>query len=44
MLALDGTATVPAGSYDDLVQTADTNTLEPDVLEHKFYARDVGWC
>jgi hypothetical protein len=42
VLALDGTATVPAGSYDDLLQTADTNALEPDVLEHKFYARDVG--
>ena len=42
VLALDGTATVPAGSYDDLVQTADTNALEPGVLEHKFYARDVG--
>ncbi len=42
VLALDATATVPAGSYEDLVQTADTNALEPDVLEHKFYARDVG--
>jgi hypothetical protein len=42
VLALDGTATVPAGSYDELVQTADTNGLEPDVLEHKYYARDVG--
>ena len=42
VLALDGTATVPAGSYEPLVQTADTNALEPDVLEHKFYARDVG--
>lgn len=42
VLALDGTATVPAGSYDDLLKTADTNALKPDVLEHKFYARDVG--
>jgi hypothetical protein len=42
VLALDGTAKVPAGSYDDLVQTADTDGLEPDVLEHKFYAHDVG--
>ncbi len=42
VLALDGTATVPAGSYDDLVQTADTNGLEPDALEHKFYAAGVG--
>jgi len=42
VLALDGTADVPAGSYDELVQTADTSGIEPDVLEHKFYARDVG--
>jgi hypothetical protein len=42
VLALDGTATVPAGSFDGLVQTADTNALEPGVLEHKFYAEGVG--
>jgi len=42
VLALDGTATVPAGSYDGLLQTADTNALEPDVLEHKYFARGVG--
>ncbi|WP_183100942.1 hypothetical protein [Nocardioides pelophilus] len=42
VLALDGTASVPAGTYDDLLQTADTNALEPGVLEHKFYAEDVG--
>jgi hypothetical protein len=42
VLALDGAATVPAGSYDTLLQTADTNALEPKVLEHKFYAEGVG--
>jgi hypothetical protein len=42
VLALDGTADVPAGSYDGLLKTADTNALEPDVLEHKFYAEGVG--
>ena len=42
VLALGESATVPAGSYDDLLKTADTNALEPDVLEHKYYARDVG--
>ena len=42
VLALGQTATVPAGSYDDLVQTADTTPLEPDVLEHKYYAAGVG--
>ena len=42
VLALDATAEVPAGAYDNLVQTADTNALEPDALENKFYARGVG--
>jgi hypothetical protein len=42
VLALGRQATVPAGEYDDLVKTADTTALEPDVLEHKYYALGVG--
>ena len=42
VLALSEQASVPAGDYDDLVKTADTTPLEPDVLEHKYYARGVG--
>ena len=42
VLDLGQRATVAAGEYDDLVKTADTTPLEPGVLEHKFYARDVG--
>lgn len=42
VLALDGRAEVPAGRYDHLVKIADTTPLEPDVLEQKYYARDVG--
>lgn len=42
VLALGQVARVPAGSYDDLVQTADTTPLEPDVLEHKYYAEGIG--
>lgn len=42
VLALDGTASVPAGSYDGLVVIADTTPLEPDVLEHKYYASGTG--
>ncbi len=34
--------TVPFGSFDDVVQTEDWTPLEPDVREHKFYARGVG--
>lgn len=42
VLALGEQATVPAGSYDGLVMTADTTPIEPDVLENKYYARGVG--
>lgn len=42
VLALGQQADVPAGQYDDLLQTADTTPLEPDVLEHKYYAEGVG--
>lgn len=42
VLALHESAEVPAGAYNDLVKTADTTPLEPDVLEHKYYARGVG--
>lgn len=42
VLALGQRASVPAGEYGGLVQTADTTPLEPDVLEHKYYARGVG--
>lgn len=42
VLALGQRARVPAGRYDGLVRTADTTSLEPDVLEHKYYARGVG--
>jgi len=42
VLSLTGTATVPAGTYRDLVQTKDTTPLEPNLLEHKYYARGVG--
>ncbi len=36
------TATVPAGSYDDVLVTEDWTPLEPDVRERKFYAPGVG--
>jgi hypothetical protein len=42
VLALGQHVTVPAGDYDNLLQTADTTPLEPDVLEHKYYAEGVG--
>lgn len=36
--AVDG----PTGSYQDVLVTEDITPLEPDLLEHKSYARDVG--
>ena len=33
---------VPFGSYDEVLMTRDWTPLEPDVLEHKFYAKGIG--
>jgi hypothetical protein len=33
---------VPFGSFDAVLQTKETTALEPDVVEHKFYAKGVG--
>jgi hypothetical protein len=38
----DAKVTVPFGSYDTVVTTANTTPLEPNVLEHKFYAPGIG--
>jgi hypothetical protein len=43
VLATDESVTGPTGKYDDVVKTADTTPLEPDVLEHKWYAKGVGF-
>jgi hypothetical protein len=42
ILSLDELIEVPFGSYDDVLMTRDWTPLEPDVLEHKFYAKGVG--
>jgi hypothetical protein len=42
ILAVDGTVTVPAGTYDAVLTTRDWNPLEPDVVEQKQYAPGVG--
>ena len=42
VLSLDERVQVPLGSYDGVLMTKDYTPLEPDVLEHKFYARGVG--
>jgi hypothetical protein len=43
VLRVHASARVPAGTYrGDVVKTKDINPLEPNVVEHKFYAEDVG--
>jgi hypothetical protein len=42
VLSVEEFVEVPAGAYRDVLMTKDTNALEPNVLEYKFYARDVG--
>jgi hypothetical protein len=42
VLSLDEKVEVPFGKYEDVLMTKEFTPLDPDVLEHKFYARGVG--
>jgi hypothetical protein len=42
VLSLDEHVEVPFGSFDGCFQTEDSTPLDPDVLEHKYYCKDVG--
>jgi hypothetical protein len=42
ILSLDERVEVPFGSFEGVVMTKEFTPLEPDVLEHKLYARGVG--
>lgn len=42
VLSLDEMAGVPAGHFDNTLLVKGTNALEPEVLEYKLYAPDVG--
>ncbi|MBC8484666.1 MAG: hypothetical protein H8D45_01330 [Bacteroidetes bacterium] len=42
ILSMNASVTVPYGTFDDCLQTAEWNPLEPGIVEHKFYAADVG--
>ena len=39
---LDETVTVPAGTYPHCLKSQETTPLEPDLLEYKYYAPNVG--
>ena len=42
VLSLDKRAKVPFGAFGDLLVTKDFTPLQPELLEHKFYAPGVG--
>jgi hypothetical protein len=42
ILSTEEQVDVPTGHYDDVILTKDTITIQPDVLEYKLYARDIG--
>ena len=42
VLRLDEHVEVPFGMFDGALQTKETTPLEPDVVEHKYYARGIG--
>lgn len=42
VLSTTASATVPLGTYRDVLKTKDFTPLEPGVVEHKYYARGVG--
>jgi hypothetical protein len=42
VLGVGESVEVPAGSFTDCVRTADTNRLEPDVVEQKLFCAGIG--
>jgi len=42
VLSLTETVTVPFGTFNNCLQTAEWNPLEPGIVENKFYAEGVG--
>ena len=42
VVALDGSATVPSGDYDDLLVIEESTPLDPGVAERTYYARGLG--
>jgi hypothetical protein len=42
VLSVSEKVTVPFGTFEGALKTEDTTPLEPDVTEHKYYARGIG--
>jgi len=43
VLSLDKSACVPYGCFHNLLLTKEWTPLEPDVVDHKYYAKDIGF-
>jgi hypothetical protein len=42
VLSLDENVSVPDGSYSNVTKTKEFSALDPDVVEQKYYAANVG--
>jgi len=42
ILSVTDTVTVPVGTFKNVLKTEETTSLEPDVVDFKFYARGIG--
>ena len=42
VVSLDATVTVPAGTFNDVLDTTESSTIDPEEFEHKYYAPGVG--
>lgn len=42
VLSVDESVSVPFGSFENVVKTYDSSTLDPDLRENKFYAAGIG--
>jgi hypothetical protein len=42
LLSANESVSVPYGSFENVIQTKDYTPLEPELLEHKYYAKGIG--
>jgi len=42
ILSLTATVEIGYGTFENCIQTKDWNPLEPSVVEHKFYCKEIG--
>jgi hypothetical protein len=42
IVSLDERIRVPYGTFDHVLETEDTTPLDPDLVEHKYYAKNLG--